>query len=554
MLLPYIPAEALSRCRRGDNLPIVSNLWPPYPNWQRERTQNPPSVSSSLTGGTEHRHCAALASVRGMSSGPVPHMSPDEFREHGRRVVDWIATYWERLPTLPVLSQVSPGQVRAGLPGTPPRIGSHGSLDALMADLDEVVLPGITHWQHPGFMAYFPANASGPSVLGDLLSSGLGVQGMLWATSPACTELEQVMLDWLVDLLGLPAAFRNDGAGGGVIQDSSSGANFVALQAALHHATDGTSVTDGVSGSHIVYASSQTHSSVEKAARMAGLGSRAVRTVNVDPATLAMVPAHLAELVAADRAAGLVPAMVAATIGSTSTTAIDPVAEIGAVCRQHGVWLHIDAAFAGVAAVSPALRWINDGVADYADSYCTDAHKWLLTNFDATAFWVRDRRHLTGALSILPEYLRNQASDSGTVVDYRDWQIELGRRFRALKLWMVIGWYGADGLRAHIEGHVALAQELAGWVEADDRFEVVAPHPLSLVCLRPRWPGHEDEEADGLTMSVIESLNRSGKVFLTHTKVAGRTVIRVAIGAPATTHEHVQDVWNLIRAEVAAHS
>lgn len=487
-------------------------------------------------------------------SSPASHMSPAEFRDHGRRVVDWIADYWERMATLPVLSRVTPGQVRSSLPRHPPQTGSGGSLDSLLTDLDEVVLPGITHWQHPGFMAYYPANASGPSVLGDLLSSGLGVQGMLWATSPACTELEQVMLDWLVELLGLPAAFRNDGPGGGVIQDSSSGANFVALQAALHHATDGRSITDGVSGSHVVYTSSQTHSSVDKAARMAGLGSRAVHTVDVDLTTLAMLPAHLAELLAADRSSGFVPTMVAATIGSTSTTAIDPIAEIGAICRAAGVWLHVDAAYAGVAAVSPGLRWINEGVADYADSYCTDAHKWLLTNFDATAFWIRDRRHLTGALSILPEYLRNQASDSGAVVDYRDWQIELGRRFRALKLWMVIRWYGAEGLRVHIEGHVALAQELAGWVEADDRFEIVAPHPLSLVCLRPRWHGRAPEEGDGLTMSVIESLNRAGEVYLTHTKVAERTVIRLAIGAPSTTEEHVARVWDLIRAEVAARS
>ncbi len=486
-----------------------------------------------------------------MNNSPAPHMQPDEFRQHGRRVVDWVAQYWEGVDGLPVLSQVAPDQVRAALPRHPPQSGSDGSLDAFIADLDAVILPGLTHWQHPNFMAYFPANASGPSVLGDLLSSGLGVQGMLWATSPACTELEQVMLDWLVELLGLPAAFRNDGAGGGVIQDSSSGANFVALQAALHRASGGRNIIEGVRGQYIVYVSSQTHSSVEKAARMAGLGSASVRSVDVDPETLAMIPGHLADLVSADRAAGLVPTMVTATIGTTSTTAIDPVAEIGALCRTSGLWLHVDAAYAGVAAVCPELRWINAGVAGYADSYCTDLHKWLLTNFDATAFWVRERRHLTGALSILPEYLRNTASESGAVVDYRDWQVELGRRFRALKIWMVIRWYGAEGLQAHIAGHVAIAQELAGWVRADDRFDVAAPNPLSLVCIRPIWSGREPEEADRLTMSVLESLNRSGQTYLTHARVDGRTVIRVAIGTPTTTRAHVARVWELIQTEVA---
>lgn len=480
-----------------------------------------------------------------------PHMSPDEFRDQGHQVLDWVADYWERVAEHPVLSRVPPGHVSAGLPPAPPTSGT-ASVAELLADLDRIIVPGITHWQSPNFYAYFPANTSGPSVLGDLLSSGLGVQGMLWATSPACTELEQVVLDWLVELLDLPEVFRNSGGvGGGVIQDSSSGASFVALQAALHHASDGRSVADGVGGSeYVVYASAETHSSVEKAARMAGLGSRAVRLVETDPRTLAMRPESLRDLIAADLAAGRRPAMVCATIGTTSTTAIDPVAELGAICRKNGVWLHVDAAYAGVAAVSPALRWINDGVGDYADSYCTDAHKWLLTGFDATAFWVRDRRHLTGALSITPEYLRNAATESGAVVDYRDWQVELGRRFRALKLWAVIRWYGADGLRAHIEGHVALAAQLAGWVDDDQRFVLAAPHPLALVCLRPVWSGRDRDSANAATLAVIDRINASGAAYLTHTKVNGRTVIRVAIGAPTTTIEHVRALWTLIRDQV----
>lgn len=479
------------------------------------------------------------------------HMSPAEFRVHGRAVLDWVAGYWERVAELPVLSPVEPGWVRAALPTSPPEHGTR-ELEEVLADLDRIVVPGTTHWQSPNFYAYFPANTSGPAVLGDLLSSGLGVQGMLWATGPACTEVEQVMLDWLVELLDLPEVFTNrGGVGGGVLQDSSSGAGFVALQAALHHATGGRSVTDGVGTGHLVYVSGETHSSIEKAARMAGLGSSAVRVVEVDPVTLGMRPEALRAMLIADRATGLVPAMVTATIGTTSTTAMDPVAEIGAICREFGVWLHIDAAYAGVAAVSPGLRWINDGVAEYADSYCTDAHKWFLTSFDATAFWVRDRTHLVGALAILPEYLRNAASASGEVVDYRDWQVELGRRFRALKLWLVLRWYGAAGLRAHIEGHVELAQQLAGWIEADDAFEVVATHPLALVCLRPRWPGLPAEEADAATMRVITGLNRSGSAYLTHTKVGGRTVIRVAIGAPATTADHIAALWDRLRTTVA---
>ena len=286
-------------------------------------------------------------------------------------------------------------------------------------------------------------------MLGDLVSAGLGVQGMSWVTSPACTELEQHVMDWFADLLGLPASFRSDGTGGGVIQDSSSGANLVALLAALHRASKGATVRHGVEPERMtVYVSAETHSSMEKAVRIAGLGSDAVRIVEVDE-NLAMRPAALAARLQRDTARGYVPVLVCATVGTTSTTAVDPLAELGPICREHGAWLHVDAAYAGVSAVVPELRQLQAGV-EWADSYTTDAHKWLLTGFDATLFWVADRAALTGALSILPEYLRNAATDAGAVVDYRDWQIELGRRFRALKLWFVLRWYGAEGLRAHI--------------------------------------------------------------------------------------------------------
>ncbi len=464
-------------------------------------------------------------------------MTPDEFRRHGRQVVDWIADYYERIESFPVLSQVQPGAVRSGLAPKPPERGE--PFEDVLRDLDEVLLPGITHWQHPSFFAYFPANASGPAILGDLLASGLGVQGMLWATSPAATELETLVLDWLADLLHLPERFRSDGAGGAVIQHSASDAALVALLAALHRVSGGRTEPAGVAaGRYTVYTSGQTHSSVEKACRIAGLGSDALRKIEVDPATLAARPDHLRELVAADVAAGMTPALVVASVGSTGTGAVDPVAELASIARDNGAWLHVDAAWAGVAAVAPELRWLNDGV-EYADSYCTNPHKWLLTNFDCNAFWVADRAPLVGALSILPEYLRNTATESGAVIDYRDWHVPLGRRFRALKLWAVIRWYGAEGLRAHIRTHVELAQEFASWVAADDRFEIVAPHPLSLVTFRLR-------AGDEATRALMDRVNASGELYLTHTVVNGNVALRMAIGAPLTERRHVEAAWRAL--------
>ncbi len=477
-------------------------------------------------------------------------MTPEQFRAYGHQAVDWLADYFAGLESLPVRSQASPGDVRAGLPAHPPEQGE--PFDRVLADLDRVVVPGLTHWQHPSFFAYFPANASGPSVLAELLSAGLGVQGMLWATSPGCTELESLVVDWLAELLGLPEHFRTDGPGGGVIEDSASSAALVAMVAALHRASDGQVGRGGIDRRYRVYASSQTHSSVAKDARVAGLGADGVRVVDVDPHTLAMDPAALEAVIVEDEVAGVVPAIVCATVGTTSTTAVDPVRAIGEVARRHGVWLHVDAAYAGVAAVLPELRWVNDGVAEYADSYCTNPHKWLLTNFDCTALWVADRRPLTQALSILPEYLRNAATESGAVIDYRDWQVPLGRRFRALKLWAVLRWYGAAGLRAHVQRGIDLAAELAGLVRGDDAFVLHAEPAFGLVVFRPRWPGLPPDGADAATEALLERLNASGELYLTHTKVDGRTMLRVAIGAPATTRRHVLTAWERIRSEVRA--
>jgi aromatic-L-amino-acid decarboxylase len=323
-----------------------------------------------------------------------------------------------------------------------------------------------------------------------------------------------------------------------VIQDSASSATLVATLAALHRASGGAWRGSGVGGRrYTVYTSTQGHSSIEKAARIAGLGDGAVRLIEVDEG-YAMRPAALRDAIAADVAAGAVPALVVGTVGTTSTTAVDPLDAIGAICREYGVWLHVDAAYAGSAAICPELRWVHSGL-EYADSYCFDPHKWLLTGFDCDAFWVADRAGLVEALNVLPEFLRNAATESGAVIDYRDWQVPLGRRFRALKLWFVLRWYGAEGLRAHIRGCVELADRFASWVAADERFELVAPHPFALVCFRLRGPDGPNEE-------LLRRINATGQAYLTHTRVGGRYVLRLAIGSPWTEERHVAAVWQLV--------
>ena len=466
------------------------------------------------------------------------HMSPEEFRRHGRAVVDWIADYWERVEELPVLSQVGPGEIRAGLPAAPPIEGE--PFEAMLADLDSVILPGVTHWQSPSFFAFFPANTSGPSILGEFLAAGLGVQGMLWMTSPACTELETHVLDWLVDMLGLPAPFRSDGSGGGVIQDSASSASLCAVLAARERATGYDSNERGCNGRLVAYASTQAHSSIEKAVKIAGIGRANLRLVGVDE-TFAMRPEALAEAIRKDRAAGLVPCFVSATVGTTSSSAMDPLAEIGRICRAEGLWLHVDGAMSGTAAICPEFRHFQTGL-ELADSYCFNPHKWMFTNFDCDCFWVADRGALIRTLSILPEYLKNKATESGAVFDYRDWHIPLGRRFRALKLWFVIRHYGIEGLRHHVRRHVELAQAFARWVEESKVFDLAVPPPLNLVCFRHLG-------GDDVNRQLLERLNRSGKLYLTHTTLADRFTLRFCVGQTTTEERHVRQAWRMIQGE-----
>ena len=467
------------------------------------------------------------------------HMTPDEFRRRGYQTIDWIARYLERLEEFPVMSRVKPGEVRAQLPPAAPDEGE--PFEQVLADLERVILPGITHWQAPAFFAFFPASSSPPAILGDLLSSGLGVQGMLWATSPACTELETHLLDWLVEMLDLPRRFKSS-VGGGVIQDSASSASLCALLAARERATGYRSNERGVREELTAYTSNQAHSSIEKAVMIAGIGREQLRLIDVDDA-FAMDVAALAAAIESDLRAGRKPCFVSATVGTTSSNALDDLRGIGALCREHGIWLHVDGAMSGTAALCPRFRYIHEGL-ELADSYCFNPHKWMLTNFDCDCMFVADREPLVRALSVLPEYLKNEATQSGAVIDYRDWQVPLGRRFRALKLWLVIRHYGVEGLRAHVERQVGWAQELASWVDASDDFERMAPAPLNLVCFRHR-------RGDEFSERLLARLNESGKLYLTHTRLAGRYALRMAIGGTWTERRHVESAWRTI-VEVAS--
>ncbi len=469
-------------------------------------------------------------------------MTPDEFRTHGHDLIDWIADYVGSVEQRPVSSVVAPGDVRSQLPAHPPT--EPESFDDVMVDVERVVVPGLTQWQHPGFFAFFPSNTSFPSILGELLSAGLGVQGMSWVTSPACTEVETLMLDWMQELLGLPETFRSTSStGGGVIQGTASEATLVAILSARWRATGGAVNHDGKTTGLVAYTTSQAHSSIEKGLRIAGVGTDRIRVVSHDDA-YAMRADALDEMMIADRAAGLMPFFVCSTHGTTSSMAFDPTTSIGDVCRRHGVWLHVDAAMSGIAALVPEFRWINDGL-EFADSYCTNPHKWMGVNFDCDLYWTADRSALLGALSILPEYLRSRAAEAGAVIDYRDWQIPLGRRFRALKLWFAIRCDGVESFQDMIRRHVELTQELAEWVAGDDRFDVVAPHPLNLLCLAAR--DHEPEAANAATDALIEAANASGDALFTRTVLDGRSVLRVSIGARTTERRHVEAAWRLLR-------
>jgi aromatic-L-amino-acid decarboxylase len=472
-------------------------------------------------------------------------MDAETFRRHGHEVVDWVANYLRDVEHYPVLSRVSPGEVRGRLPTSPPRTGE--SMEAILNDFQEIILPGITHWNHPRFFAYFPANNSGPSILGELLSAGLGINAMLWQTSPAATELEELVMDWLRQMLDLPANFL------GMIQDSASTATLCALLCARERLSEFQVNARGFSAwpeqaPLRVYASREAHSSVEKGLRIAGFGAENLSLVSVDEA-YAMDPQDLERWIEEDRKRGFHPCCVTATVGTTSSTGLDPLRPIGEVVQRHGLWFHVDAALAGSAAILPEKRWILDGI-ELADSFVFNPHKWLFTNFDCSAFFCRHPETLTGTFSILPEYLKTDLDRQ--VNNFRDWGIQLGRRFRALKLWFVLRYYGVEGLQAMLRQHLALAQEFKEWVEESQDFELVAPVPVNTICFRfnpGKVSGNDlsQEELERLNKGLLDEVNRSGKIYMTHTKLGDTFCLRLSIGQTQTRREHVVQAWEALR-------
>ncbi|MDQ2991954.1 MAG: pyridoxal-dependent decarboxylase [Candidatus Eremiobacteraeota bacterium] len=458
----------------------------------------------------------------------------DEFSRVGRFIDD----YLEHPERYPVLARTKPGEIAAALPGSAPETGE--SFDALMDDFERVILPGITHWNHPRFFAYFATSAAPVAIAAEALAATLDVKAMLWRTSPAASELEAVVMRWLGRLLGVPDAFT------GIIYDTASIAGFTAL-AAAREALDLDIRRKGMTGRDLpqlrVYITAHTHSHVEKAAIALGIGQENVVKIACD-GSFRMLPAALDAAIAADLAAGHRPMAIVATVGTTSTTSIDPVPEIAAIARARGVWLHVDAAYAGAAAIVPEFRHILDG-ADLADSLVFNPHKWLFVPMDCSTLFIRDEALLRRAFSLVPAYLE---TTDGDVRNYMDYGLQLGRRFRALKLWFVLRYYGAEGLRTHLRSHVALAAEFAGWVAAEPDWRVVAPHPFSVVCFRFEPVGASAEATDAANREILARVNADGAAFLSHTEIDGRYVLRLAIGNLRTTRDDVAAVWVALRA------
>jgi aromatic-L-amino-acid decarboxylase len=470
-------------------------------------------------------------------------MTPEQFRAAGHRVVDWIADYRTRIGEYPVMARTAPGEVRTALPATPPQ--DPEPFDAILQDLERVIVPGLSHWQHPGFYGYFPSNGSLASVLGDYLSTGLGVLGLSWQSSPALTEVEEVVTDWVRQMTGLSAAWS------GVIQDTASTSTLIALICARERASQYGLIRGGLQESVqplVVYASEHAHSSVDKAALLAGYGRANVRHVPSDE-RYAMRPEALADLIAADLRRGLTPTAIVATTGTTTTTALDPIGAIARIAETRGIWLHVDAAMAGSAMILPECRWMWDGI-EGADSLVLNAHKWLGAAFDCSLYYVRDPEHLVRVMSTTPSYL--QSAVDSQVKNLRDWGLPLGRRFRALKLWCLIRDQGITGLQVRLRRDLENAQWLVGQVRAAAGWQVLAPVPLQTLCIRHEPAGLAGEALDAHTLAWCDGINRSGQAYLTPALLEGRWMVRVSIGALLTERADVEALWDAMREAVAA--
>ncbi len=468
-------------------------------------------------------------------------MQPDEFRRLGYQIIDLIAAYRATIAGRPVWSRAQPGEVRRQLPSTPPELPEPP--DSILADVEQIIMPALSNWQHPRFFGYFPANASLASLLGDMLSGGLGQLGLNWQASPPLTELEELTTDWMRQLLGLSAAWR------GVIQDTASTSTLVALLCARERATDHAQTRGGLQSYPqplVVYTSTQSHSSVEKAALLAGFGRDHLRLLPVDAQYALRVDA-LADAIAGDRAAGRLPCAVVASVGATATTACDPIDAIGELCQREGIWLHVDAAMAGSAMILPECRPLWQGI-ELADSLVLNPHKWLGAAFDCSLYYVRDPQHLIRVMSTNPSYL--QTSADGAVTNYRDWGIPLGRRFRALKLWFLLRCEGAEGLRARLRRDLANARWLAAQIDATPGWRRLAPVPLQTVCARHEPEGLTGEELDRYTLRWVGAINASGAAYLTPAILDGRWMARISIGAEATEHADVAALWQIMQETV----
>jgi aromatic-L-amino-acid decarboxylase len=465
-------------------------------------------------------------------------MDKDSFRQFGYRFVDWVVDYFERIDEFPVKSLVRPGDIRQRLPETPPVQAE--AMETIFRDFEDIILPGMTHWQHPSWFGYFPANNSPPSILAELLTAGMGAQCMVWQTSPAAAELEEVVMEWLRKMLGLPEGMV------GVIQDTASTATLVALLSARERATGFEANIKGIKTPLVVYASEETHSSIEKGVKIAGYGVENLRHIPTDE-NFAMIPDKLEEAIVNDKNKGLHPACVVATIGTTSSTAVDPLKPIGKICERQGVWLHVDAAFSGTAAILPEKKWMLDGV-EKADSFVFNPHKWMLTNFDCSAYFVKDPGTLVRTFEIHPEYLKTGVD--AEVKNFRDWGIQLGRRFRALKLWFVLRSYGVEGLQKIVREHIRLAEMFKVWIENHPLFELMTPVTVSLVCFRLN-DGRSEEDLNELNRAFLEQLNQTGKLLLTHTTLRGKYVLRLSVAARMTEERHVKLAWDVIQSTAA---